>query len=125
MLLIGAPNPRSLYGLAARFTPQWFHVWFYRALLKKPDAGRRGHEPFPVVYHPIVMPKRLIAFCAKVGLEPVRVEEYESPWNRRLAKHHPVIAGLLDIAMSTMNLFSLGTRNFRHSDYWAIFEKKS
>ena len=28
LILIGAPNPRSLSGVVTKYSPHWFHVWF-------------------------------------------------------------------------------------------------
>jgi len=46
LILIAAPNLFSLKGLVTRFTPHWFHVWFYRRILGNEKAGKPGLGPF-------------------------------------------------------------------------------
>src|SRR5947209_4806779 len=48
LIVIGAPVPLSLNGLAARWTPHFVHVWICKYLLKWPDPGKPGCAPFPV-----------------------------------------------------------------------------
>jgi SAM-dependent methyltransferase len=123
LLLIGAPNPRSLSGMVTRFTPHAFHVWYYRAVLKKPDAGHPGQPPFPVVYHPIVAPDALLSYCRKLGLDAVYREDCRSGRDETAMRSRPWLAAALRATTATMNLIFLGTRNFDHSDYRVIFQK--
>ena len=54
MILIGAPNPRSLSGVVTKYSPHWFHVWFYRHVRGDKKAGLPGDAPFPTLFHPLV-----------------------------------------------------------------------
>jgi SAM-dependent methyltransferase len=54
LILIGAPNPQSLSGVVTKYSPHWFHVWFYRHVRGDKMAGQPGHAPFPTFYHPLV-----------------------------------------------------------------------
>jgi SAM-dependent methyltransferase len=63
LILIGAPNPKSLSGVVTRYTPHWFHVWFYRYVLGDTKAGLPGEAPFPTFFHPLVTPANLDAFA--------------------------------------------------------------
>ncbi len=42
LILIGAPNPRSLSGVVTKYSPHWFHVWFYRHVRGDENAGLPG-----------------------------------------------------------------------------------
>jgi SAM-dependent methyltransferase len=123
LLLIGAPNPRSLSGVVTRFTPHAFHVWYYRVVLRKADAGDPGQPPFPVVYHPVVAPDALLAYCGSLGLETVYREECASGRDATTMRSRPWLAALLRAATATMNLIFLGTRNFGLADYRVILKK--
>ena len=63
MILIGAPNPRSLSGVVTKYSPHWFHVWFYRNIRGIKNAGLPGEPPFPTFFHPLVTLPRLEAFA--------------------------------------------------------------
>jgi SAM-dependent methyltransferase len=123
LLLIGAPNPQSLSGLVTRFTPHAFHVWYYRVVLKKTDAGHPGQPPFPVVYHPIVAPDALLAYCGKLGLETVYREDCKSGRDETTMRSRPWLSAVLRATIATMNLIFLGTRNFGLADYRVILQK--
>ena len=42
LILIGAPNPKSLSGVVTKYSPHWFHVWFYRHVRGDKNAGLPG-----------------------------------------------------------------------------------
>ena len=63
MILIGAPNPRSLSGVVTKYSPHWFHVWFYRHIRGDAKAGLAGCAPFPTHFHPLVTLSNLEAFA--------------------------------------------------------------
>ena len=47
LILIGAPNPKSLSGIVTKYTPHWFHVWFYRHVLGDKNAGTARRSAVP------------------------------------------------------------------------------
>ena len=79
LILIGAPNPRSLSGVVTKYSPHWFHVWFYRHVRGDKNAGQPGQAPFPTFFHPLVTLSKLEAFAEDHGLEVIYRREYESP----------------------------------------------
>ena len=46
LLVLAVPVVFSVKGLVAKFTPHWFHIWYYRRLLGRPQAGTGHHAPF-------------------------------------------------------------------------------
>ena len=123
LVLIGAPNPESLFGLVTKYTPHWFHVWFYRVILRHKDAGKPGHLPFRTVYHPIVSPKALAAFCEQMGFEVVYFNLYIGSNYTTLRKTRPVIGALVAAALGVMNALTFGRFNFEHGDYHVVLRK--
>jgi SAM-dependent methyltransferase len=121
LTFIAAPNPHSFSGLVTRYTPHWFHVWFYRAVLGNKDAGRPGNPPFPVVYHPLVSPHRLIEFCKSRGCKILYFREFESSHLSILREKRPTTAGLLNAFMGALELIS--RRKLRSGDFHIVIEK--
>ncbi|HTV37440.1 MAG TPA: class I SAM-dependent methyltransferase [Xanthobacteraceae bacterium] len=121
LVFIAAPNPYSLSGLVTRFTPHWFHVWFYRVALGRKDAGRPGHAPFPVVYHPLVVPRRLIEFCRARGCRIVYFREFETSHLGTLRNARPVAAKVLDAL--TRGLELILRRSLRLGDFHILIER--
>jgi hypothetical protein len=128
LVLIGAPNPKSLSGVVTRYSPHWFHVWFYRHVRGDKNAGKPGQAPFPTFFHPLVSLSRLEAFAAEHGLQVIYRKEYESPRFAEMRARRPVLAALLDATAAAMNLvlnlFLPGKADVRRGDYHVILRKR-
>jgi 2-polyprenyl-3-methyl-5-hydroxy-6-metoxy-1,4-benzoquinol methylase len=123
MILIGAPNPKSLSGFVTKHTPHWFHVWFYRYVLGQKDAGQPGMAPFPTFFHRLVTLSNLEAFANAHGLQVIYRKEYESPRYQEMRVQKPVFGALLDAAAFVINRMLQGTGDVRHGDYHVILRK--
>jgi SAM-dependent methyltransferase len=124
LVLIAAPNPKSLSGVVTKYTPHWFHVWFYRYVRGEKNAGLPGQAPFPTHFHPLVTLSRLEAFAKAHGLQVIYRKEYESPRFPEMRARKPVLATLLDAAAAVMNFVLPGKADVRHGDYHVILRKR-
>ncbi|MFB9263624.1 class I SAM-dependent methyltransferase [Bradyrhizobium erythrophlei] len=123
LLLIGAPNPKSLSGVVTKYSPHWFHIWFYRHIRGDKKAGLPGHAPFPTHFHPLVTLSNLEAFAAVHGLQVIYRRKYESPRYPEMRKRKPMLAALIDLAARTMNALLPGKIDMRHGDYHVMLRK--
>jgi len=123
LIVIGAPMPMSLNGLAARFTPHVVHVWICRHLLKWPDAGKPGCAPFPVAYHRLVDPGRLQAHMMTFGLQPVYFCAYLGSLVEEMARKNPLIGRCLASAANLLNRATFGRLDLLRGDYHLILRK--
>jgi len=123
LILIGAPNPKSLSGVVTKYSPHWFHVWFYRHVRGDEKAGLPGQAPFPTFFHPLVTLPKLEAFARAHGLQMIYRNKYESPRYPEMRARKPVFAALIDAAASVMNFLLLGKFDVRHGDYHVILRK--
>jgi SAM-dependent methyltransferase len=124
MVLIAAPNPNSLSGVVTKYTPHWFHVWFYRHVRGDKMAGQPGHAPFPTFFHPLVTLSNLEAFAKAHGLQVIYRKAYESPRFPEMRLRKPAFAALLDTAAAVINFFLPVTADVRHGDYHVILRKR-
>jgi SAM-dependent methyltransferase len=124
LILIGAPNPTSLSGVVTKYSPHWFHVWFYRHVRGDNNAGLPGHAPFPTFFHPLVSPSKLEVFAREHGLQVIYKKEYESPRFPEMRARKPVLAALLDAVAVAANLFLPGKADVRRGDYHVILRKR-
>jgi SAM-dependent methyltransferase len=124
LILIGAPNPRSLSGMVTKYSPHWFHVWFYRHIRGDANAGLPGCAPFPTHFHPLVTLSNLEAFANTHGLQTIYRKQYESPRYPEMRKRKPLLAALIDAAARMMNVFLPGKTDVRHGDYHVILRKR-
>ena len=124
LILVGAPNPKSLSGVVTKYSPHWFHVWFYRTIRGDKKAGLPGEAPFPTFFHPLVTLSNLEGFANAHGLEVIYRREYESPRFPEMRIRKPYFAALLDAAAAVMNLLLPGKADVRHGDYHVILRKR-
>jgi SAM-dependent methyltransferase len=124
LILIGAPNPKSLSGVVTKYSPHWFHVWFYRHVRGDKMAGQPGHAPFPTFFHPLVTLSNLEAFAKAHDLQVIYRKEYESPRFPEMRLRKPLFAALLDAAAAAINLLLPVTADVRHGDYHVILRKR-
>jgi SAM-dependent methyltransferase len=124
LILIGAPSPRSLSGVITRYSPHWFHVWFYRYVRGEKQAGQPGHPPFPTCFHPLVTLSNLENFASTHGLQMIYRKQYESPRYPEMRARQPVFAAMLDGVACVMNFLLPGNVDVRHGDYHVILRKR-
>ncbi|MBC9879663.1 class I SAM-dependent methyltransferase [Bradyrhizobium sp. INPA01-394B] len=124
MILIGAPNPHSLSGVVTKYSPHWFHVWFYRNIRGIRNAGLPGEPPFPTFFHPLVTLPKLEAFAAAHGLETIYRREVESPRYPEMRQRKPLFAALVDAGAALMNAVLPGGTDVRRGDYHIILRKR-
>jgi SAM-dependent methyltransferase len=124
LILIGAPNPKSLSGVVTKYSPHWFHVWFYRYVRGKKNAGQPGQAPFPTFFHPLVTLSNLDTFAKTHGLQVIYRREYESPRFPEMRARIPVLAALLDVFAVVMNFLIPAKIDVRHGDYHVILRKR-
>ena len=124
MILIGAPNPRSLSGVVTKYSPHWFHVWFYRNIRGIKTAGLPGEAPFPTFFHPLVTLSKLEAFAAANGLEMIYRREVESPRYPEMRQRKPLFAALVDAGAAMMNAVLPRGTDVRRGDYHVILRTR-
>jgi SAM-dependent methyltransferase len=124
LILIGAPNPKSLSGVVTKYSPHWFHVWFYRYVRGKKNAGQPGQAPFLTFFHPLVTLSNLDAFARTHGLQVIYRKEYESPRFPEMRARMPALAALLDAFAVVMNFLIPARVDVRHGDYHVILRKR-
>jgi SAM-dependent methyltransferase len=125
LIVIGAPNPASLSGIVTRYTPHWFHVWFYRRVLGRANAGLPGEPPFPTFFQPLVAPSRLKAFAFARGMEVLYEKTYESPRFDDIRGRSPLVAALLDGFATLLNVLMLNRTDVRKGDYHMVLRRVS
>jgi SAM-dependent methyltransferase len=123
LLLVGCPYMWSLSGMATRFTPHGVHVFHRRWLLGEKDAGKPGHPPFRTVYDPLIEPRRMMAFMARLGFSTRLLMFHESSVLRRLKQRHGILSLPLFAVIGLMNLLTPKSYNARNGEYLLLFRK--
>jgi SAM-dependent methyltransferase len=118
ILILRIPDPRSVYGLFARLTPFWLHVFYKRFIAGVKTAGKEGYDPFPTVYDAIVSRSGIHTWCLDRGL----TMREEIAWNFQIAR--PGIVSVLVRKMIRMtSILSLGQLAADHVNLTYVIEK--
>ncbi|MGP1397039.1 MAG: class I SAM-dependent methyltransferase [Inquilinaceae bacterium] len=123
LIVLALPNVHSVKGLVTKFTPHWFHVWFYRRIFGSRTAGKPGFAPFPTFLRLAVSPPALHRFARENGLIVEFASVYESGMVKRIKGRsqafHTVYRGVLGL----VRFLSLGTYDGSKSDSILVLRK--
>lgn len=117
LIVLALPNLWSVKGLVTKLTPTDFHVWYYRHILKKENAGKDDIGPFKTYLKKEVTPSNIKKFAKKNGLKVVFLKfmTIEHMYNKARSKFFVHIAQEL---FSTLIYFlSLGKVQKKDSDF--------
>ncbi|MCA9782751.1 MAG: class I SAM-dependent methyltransferase [Calditrichaeota bacterium] len=120
VIIVKVPDPVSVQGFVTRWTPHWFHVLYYRHILRNPNAGKPGHGPYPTHYTPVISRPGIRQFCdnseGRVAMEMELGDGYSSPGKGLRGK-------LIWLAKSTFWMLSLGRLSRTHTDLLFVMRK--
>ncbi len=69
LLILRIPDKHTVFGFLSRMLPFWVHVLWKRWVEGNKNAGRPGHDPYPVVYDDVVSRKGLHDYARRHGLQ--------------------------------------------------------
>ena len=114
------PDRDSVYGTVTKLTPHWFHVFYYKYIIKKPNAGEPGHNPFPTHYDAVVSRRGIYEFCYNRGYEIAL--EFATPLCG-IPQSGGVIASLISVGVKLIAVSSFGRLTDRHQNLALIIKK--
>jgi len=80
LIILGFPHLMSIKGLVTRFTPFWFHVWFYKRILKSKVL------PFPTYLRADIIPSRVVKFSDENGFSALFYGVKQGPAAEKLGQ---------------------------------------
>jgi 2-polyprenyl-3-methyl-5-hydroxy-6-metoxy-1,4-benzoquinol methylase len=78
VVVLAMPNLYSIKGLVTKFTPYWFHVFFYRYVMGDRSPPERFKQ-FPTYLRPEITPARVREFATAHGFAVEHFDVYEGP----------------------------------------------
>jgi len=123
LMVLKLPNVMSLKGLVTKFTPHGLHVWVFRHVFGRPNAGIDEVGPFKTYLRWSIRPQALRRWGAKHGLTVPYEDWYESGFQLRLrAKLGPfdVLVKLLDLLVRAL---SAGNLSVERTEYIIVLQK--
>ncbi|MCF6150667.1 MAG: methyltransferase domain-containing protein [Candidatus Kuenenia sp.] len=118
IIIIRIPNPYSVKGFITRITPHWFHIFYHRNILGRPNAGKAGYAPYPVHYEPVVSRAGMHEFCRKNNITILAEYgiDYAKPGKNAFKL-------LIHSFIKTVAILSFGVLSSRHSNLLYILKK--
>ena len=119
LIILRIPDPLSVHGFITRVTPHWFHVFYYRRVLRRKNAGMPGYAPYPVFYDHVIGRRGMREFCERSGL--AIVAEFG---DGHVRPGSGVVKAMIHGLKSTIGLLSLGHLSHRHTNLLFILRKQ-
>lgn len=117
LIIIRIPDPDSVYGFITRATPHWFHIFYYRYILKRKTAGLPGYAPYPTYYDSVVSRQGVRKFCEKhnLSIEAEYGDGYMRPGSG-------LIQGAIDVIKRTIAFISFDKLSARHTNLLYVLQ---
>lgn len=122
LLILALPNIWSVKGMAAKLTPLWFHVWYYRNILKMENAGKEDLGPFKTYLKKSISPVNIAKFVQKSDLVPVFFEYFTFSYYNKAKSKLPVYLAQ-ELFSILLYLFSFGNIKKKNSEFVIAIHK--
>ena len=123
LLVLALPNVLSLKGLITKFTPHWFHIWFYRNYYGSKLAGTGDIGPFPAFLKFSVSPRRLKSFAKKNNFEIQHFQLLEYSSQKRFRTNFWVVNFLFYTLGTVITSLTFGRVSIFNSDCLLLLKK--
>jgi len=121
IIVLASPNVMTLRGFATKFTPHWFHVWFYRNIYGIKDAGKDDNCPFKSYHRFAIAPRALLSYAKNEGLS---VEFWKTYDFDEVQKFNPILSTAWGIANAAASILSFGRiQNDSHKAFMMVLRK--
>ncbi|MAG56500.1 MAG: hypothetical protein CMJ83_09430 [Planctomycetes bacterium] len=125
LLVIGVPVRSSFKGWVTRLTPHWFHVAYYRHVMKWENAGQPGERPFPTPMRKAMEPDKLKGLLAELDVTEIWGTKYAAAFYGDILKKYGLVSLLARIGARLVSFCSLGRVDRRCSDYVGVLQRGS
>jgi 2-polyprenyl-3-methyl-5-hydroxy-6-metoxy-1,4-benzoquinol methylase len=84
ILVLAAPNPLSFWGLVTKYTPNVFHLFYYKHIIGSKHAGKEDVGPFRTYMKWTMSPKEIVKLARSQGQKVVYLDIYEGILQKKL-----------------------------------------
>ncbi len=118
LIILKIPDRDSVFGFLTNLTPFWFHVFYHRRILHRPDAGKPGYGPYPTYYDKVVSRQGIHDWCRANGFT-LREERGLAPYLVERGFRSRCITAITRI----VSALSLGRLPWRHCNLTLVLQK--
>jgi ubiquinone/menaquinone biosynthesis C-methylase UbiE len=118
LIVLAVPNVFSVKGLIAKYTPFWFHKWYYRMVF----AGK-GYMPFRTFLKFSISPMSLKRFATKHGLSIEYSCLYTPSKLKKALEKHKLMKAVWEIIRQPVRALSFGKIDLGLTEYILLLKK--
>ena len=119
IIVIEIPDPDSVKGCVTKITPHWFHIFYYRFVLGKKNAGDPGFGPYRTIYDPVVSRRGVHQFCQRNNLQVESEYAFATDGPR-----NKIMRVLIGAATRIVSLLTIGKFSDRHADLLYVLRRQ-
>jgi SAM-dependent methyltransferase len=123
LLVVGAPNRRSVKGLVTRFTPYGFHLWVYRRFFDSDASEEPGGGPYRTFLRPGCDARAVRKAAEAQGLRTIYTAWVESPMQAGLRERLRITGARWRLVRGAVRALSFASVDAEASDYVCVFEQ--
>ena len=122
LVMLAAPNVMTLRGFITKYSPHWFHIFFYRYVYHQPNAGTEDQPPFPTYHRFSIAPKAIEQLAAQNNIRVL----FEVKYQIQHVEKHPLVAIIWNTVNAVANILSFGLIDTdRKSSFILLLQKGS
>lgn len=125
LLVLVVPNVFSVKGLVTKFTPHAFHVWFYRHILGRKDAGTDERGPFKTYLRTSTSERGIKNFASRNGMAIVLCREFSGYVQEQARYKNPTIDRVIRMFGPLVRWLSLDTISIDATELAVTLERSS
>jgi SAM-dependent methyltransferase len=118
LLLLAMPNADSVKGMVTKYTPLWFHRWFYRNIY-----GLEHVSPFRTHMDRGMSPRAVLAFARRSGLTVEYLAFEEAGFQTNLRRRFRLVGSPWSLIKSVITACTLGRVSPEHTEVRLILKK--
>lgn len=104
IVLLAAPNVLTLRGYITKYSPHWFHIFFYKYVYHYKNAGKEDQPPFKTYHCSSMAPAAIEKLALQDNMKIIFSKKYQV---QHVSKH-PLIAFAWAAANSLLNILTCG-----------------
>lgn len=124
IIIIAVPNVMSLKGLITKYTPHWFHVWFYRYIFNVRFAGIDDNAPFRTFLRFSISPESIKKIANENNLSVEFFTIYEDFRQEILRKKLHLENGIWKTLQWLFKKLTFGKFELGLTEYFILLKKK-
>ncbi len=123
LIVLALPNIWSVKGLVTKLTPTAIHIWYYKHILKRENAGKNDTGPFRTYLKKAISPSNIQRFAKNNGLKTVLLKFITNEYMYKRSKSNLIILMIQELFSIIAYIVSLGQVQKKNNDFIIVLQK--